>query len=71
MQTARTVEAWEVALHNDAIGIYERLAQDAAFMALDKFAKAEALKAAARADNATPIAASDATLRLVQAANGQ
>lgn len=53
MQAARTVEAWEVALHNDAIGIYERLAQDAAFMALDKFAKADKLKEAARAARPT------------------
>lgn len=70
MQTARTVEAWEVALHNDAIGIYERLAQDAAFMALDKFAKADKLKEAARAARPT------ATIRplvpnVVELANAQ
>ena len=64
-------EAWEIALHNEALGIYERLSQDAKFMALDKFGKADAIKAAARAGNATPIAASEATLRLVQAANEQ
>ena len=59
-----------VAVHNDAIGIYERLAQDAAFMALDKFAKADKLKEAARAARPT------ATIRplvpnVVELANAQ
>ena len=59
-----------MALHNDAIGIYERLAQDAAFMALDKFAKADKLKEAARAARPT------ATIRplvpnVVELANAQ
>lgn len=49
MQAARTAEAWEIALHNDAISLYERLSQEAAFVSLDKFAKAERLKEAARA----------------------
>lgn len=47
-QSQRAAEPWEVVLHNDALAIYERLTQDTKFLALDKFAKAEALRNAAR-----------------------
>ncbi len=62
-------QSWELALHNEALGIYERLAQDAKFMALDKFAKAEAMKTAAKEGAIIMPPAAEPVLRLVAAAN--
>lgn len=70
LQTQRAVEKWEVDLHNNALAIYERLAQEVAFMGLDKFAKADRLKEAARLTVvATPTPAADIALRVVEDAN--
>ena len=71
MQAQKAVEPWEVALHNDALAVYERLAQDGSFLALDKFAKADALRAAAKeASGATASGGQDLAQRLVAQAQG-
>jgi hypothetical protein len=44
MQGKGEVKAWEVALHQQALGLYDRLMQDLAFRQLDVFAKADAMK---------------------------
>lgn len=63
-------EAWELALHNEALGIYERLSQDKKFMAMDKFAKADAIKAAAKEElGAFAQPAEQLTTKLLGAAN--
>lgn len=41
-------KAWEVALHNEALSIYERLARDAKFENMDRFEKADAMQAEAQ-----------------------
>jgi hypothetical protein len=38
------VKAWEVALHQQALGLYDRLMQDPAFRTLDIFAKSDAMR---------------------------
>jgi hypothetical protein len=63
-------EAWELALHNEALGIYERLSQDKSFMALDKFAKADAIKTAAKeANGAAEVPQEQLATKLIGAAN--
>lgn len=47
MQGKGEVKAWEVALHNAAMPLYERLMQTPGFATLDVFEKAERLKALA------------------------
>lgn len=71
MQTARTVEGWEIALHNDALGIYERLAQEAAFLGLDKFKKADRIKAEALGMTVEEKPQTDIATKLVAATNVQ
>jgi hypothetical protein len=48
MQGKGEVKAWEVALHQQALGLYDRLMQDLAFRQLDVFAKADAMKTYAK-----------------------
>ena len=60
--------AWELALHNQGLAIYEELAKEASFMALDKIAKAQAVTA--KAKEANP-AGNDLVTGLLAAANGQ
>lgn len=59
---------WELALHNQALGLYEQLSKDEKFMALDKFQKADALKAEVKGvgtEQTNP--ASDLTTKLLDA----
>ncbi len=44
MQGKGEVKAWEVALHQQALGLYDRLMQDPAFRTLDIFAKSDAMR---------------------------
>ena len=61
-------EPWELKLHQQALALYDTLAKEEAFMALDKFAKAERLKELARA-SAPSAGAGDIAARLVAGAN--
>jgi hypothetical protein len=61
-------EPWELKLHQQALALYDTLAKEEAFMALDKFAKAERLKELARA-SAPSDGAGDIAARLVAGAN--
>lgn len=56
MQAKGSLEPWELALHNEALSIYERLAVDKAFIDLDRFEKADRMKEAARERTVTPVA---------------
>jgi hypothetical protein len=44
MQAKGEVKGWEVALHQQALGLYDRMMQDPLFRALDIFAKSDAMR---------------------------
>lgn len=52
---------WELSLHNEALSIYERLSQDKAFLAMDRFEKAERM-----IEEAQPEAEANASETLTQ-----
>ena len=57
MQAKGEVKGWEVALHQQALGLYDRMMQDPAFRSLDIFAKSDAMRQYAMQQFASEITA--------------